>query len=33
MHTKTIRQSVAIKARPHEVYKALMDSTKHAQFT
>ncbi len=33
MHTKTIRQSVTIKASPHEVYEALLDSGKHAQFT
>jgi activator of HSP90 ATPase len=33
MHTKTIRQSVNIKANPHDVYEALMDSEKHAQFT
>jgi activator of HSP90 ATPase len=33
MNTKTIRQSVTIKASPHEVYEALMDSKKHAEFT
>ena len=33
MATKTIRQSVTFKARPHQVYEALMDSKKHAQFT
>ena len=33
MHTKTIRQSVTIKASPHEEYEALMDSRRHAQFT
>ncbi len=31
--SKTIRQSVTIKATPHEVYEALMDSRKHAKFT
>jgi activator of HSP90 ATPase len=30
---KTIRQSVTLKASPHEVYEALMDSRKHARFT
>jgi len=33
METKTIRQSVTIKASPHDVYEALMDSKKHAKFT
>ena len=33
MKTKTIRQSVTIKANPHEVYEALMDSRKHSKFT
>jgi activator of HSP90 ATPase len=33
MKTKTIRQSVTIKATPHNVYEALMDSKKHSQFT
>ena len=33
MKTKTIRQSVTIKASPHAVYEALMDSRKHAKFT
>ncbi len=33
METKTIRQSVIIKASPHDVYEALMDSRKHAKFT
>ncbi len=33
MTTKTIRQSVVFKASPHDVYEALMDSRKHAQFT
>lgn len=33
MKTKSIRQSVSIKATPHDVYEALMDSKKHAEFT
>ncbi|MGZ4864152.1 MAG: SRPBCC family protein [Halobacteriota archaeon] len=33
MKTKTLRQSVLLKASPHEVYEALMDSKKHAEFT
>ena len=33
MRTKTIKQTVIFKASPHEVYEALMDSKKHAQFT
>jgi activator of HSP90 ATPase len=33
MKTKTIKQSVTIKANPHEVYEALMDSRKHSKFT
>ena len=33
MKTKTIRQSITLKASPHEVYEALMDSAKHSQFT
>ncbi|MDO8443317.1 MAG: SRPBCC family protein [bacterium] len=33
MATRTIRQSVTFKASPHQVYEALMDSKKHAQFT
>ncbi|MBI2934109.1 MAG: SRPBCC domain-containing protein [Chloroflexi bacterium] len=33
MKTKTIRQSVTIKASPHEVYEALMDSRKHSKIT
>jgi len=32
--TKTsIRQSVEIKASPHDVYEALMDPEKHSEFT
>ncbi len=30
---KTIRQTVTIKASPHAVYEALMDSLKHAAFS
>jgi activator of HSP90 ATPase len=33
METKTIRQSVRIKASPHDVYEALIDSRKHSQFS
>jgi activator of HSP90 ATPase len=33
MKTKTLTQSVLLRAPPHEVYEALMDSTKHAEFT
>jgi activator of HSP90 ATPase len=31
--SKTIRQRITFKATPHEVYEALMDSRKHAQFS
>jgi len=30
---KTIQQTVVFRATPHEIYQALMDSAKHAQFT
>jgi activator of HSP90 ATPase len=33
METKTLKQSVTIKAAPHEVYEALMDAKIHAEFT
>jgi activator of HSP90 ATPase len=33
MADKIIKQSVTFKAGPHDVYEALMDSKKHAQFT
>jgi activator of HSP90 ATPase len=33
MKTRTIRQTVAFKAQPHDVYEILMDSRKHAKFT
>ena len=31
--SKSIHQTVAFKAAPHEVYEALMDSQKHAEFS
>ena len=33
VNTKAIEQTVTIKASPHDVYEALMDSEKHSQFT
>jgi len=33
METRNIRQSVILRASPHDVYEALMDSRKHSQFT
>jgi len=33
MNTKTIRQSIKIRATPAEVYEMLMDSKKHTRFT
>ncbi len=33
MKTKSIKQSVLIKARAHDVFEALMDSKKHSKFT
>ena len=33
MLTKTIRQSVTFKAKPHEIYEVLMDSDKHSRLT
>jgi activator of HSP90 ATPase len=33
MRTKTIRQSVTFKAKPHEIYELLMDSDKHSRLT
>ena len=33
MKTRTIRQTVAFKVSPHEVYEALMNSREHAKFT
>ena len=33
MKTRTIKQSATLKASPHEVYEALMDSRKHTAFT
>ena len=32
VNTKTVEQSVTIKATPHDVYEALMDSEKHSRF-
>jgi activator of HSP90 ATPase len=31
--SKSIRQSVEFTVSPHEIYEALMDSKKHAEFT
>ena len=31
--TKTIEQSILIKASPHDIYEAFMDSKKHSKFT
>ena len=33
VNTKTIEQTVTIKASPHDIYEALMDSEKHSRFT
>ena len=33
MKTKTVRQTVTFRAKPHEVYEALMDSKMHSKFT
>lgn len=33
MAAKSIRQTVTFKAKPHDVYEALMDSKKHAKFS
>ena len=33
MKTRTIRQSVTFKAKPHDLYEALMNSRKHTKFT
>jgi activator of HSP90 ATPase len=33
MKTKTIHQSITLDATPHDVYDALIDSKKHADFT
>src|SRR3989344_5142222 len=30
---RTIKQSIIIKASPHDVYEALLDSSKHSTFT
>ena len=31
--TKSIKQSLLIRASPHEIYEAFMDSKKHSKFT
>ena len=31
--TKTIRQTVTIRAPPHDIYEALLDSRQHSAFT
>lgn len=33
MKTKSIKQAVLLKASPHDVYEALMDSEKHSELT
>ncbi len=33
MQTKTIKQEIIFRAKPMEVYEALMDSGKHSEFT
>jgi activator of HSP90 ATPase len=33
MGTKTIRQSVTFKAKPHEIYEVVMDAHKHSKLT
>ncbi len=33
MKTRTIRQQVTLKASPHAVYEALLDSAQHSAFT
>jgi activator of HSP90 ATPase len=33
IETEDIRQDIKIKATPHEIYEALIDSKKHAEFT
>ena len=33
LKTKDIKQGLMIKASPHDIYEALMDSKKHAAFT
>lgn len=33
VQTKTIEQEIVIKATPHEVYEAFMDSKKHSKLT
>ena len=33
MKTRTVRQSVTVKAGPHRIYETLLDSRKHAKLT
>jgi len=33
MKTKTLHQSVSLKATAHDIYESLMDSNKHSEFT
>ena len=33
MKTRDIKQTVRFRAKPHEIYAALMDSRKHSRFT
>lgn len=33
MKTRNIRQTIIIKASPHEIYEVLMDSGKHSELT
>ena len=33
MDTKDMAQTIILKASPHDVYEALMDSQKHSEFT
>ena len=33
MKTRTVKQSVTLQARPHQVYETLMDSRKHSRLT
>ena len=33
MRTKTMRQSVTFRAKPHEIYEVLMDTDKHSSLT
>jgi len=33
MKTKTLHQTISLKATPHDIYEALMDSIKHTDFS